>query len=326
MYTATNGEPATLWLKTEPIHDKASLRAFQDNFIQFQGGIQIEPLDGVPLAITGSLTSFGATMINFGQTTPTRCIHPSAPHMDDTVMLWGWEQGQMSLQASGRKLHMGAGEAMFTQAGQPETVTAHTEAQMASVSLSRAALAAMRIDVDATLLHPTQGNAAANMLIAYAKLLREHSAVCTPELRRAAALHLHDLAALAAGAVGEVAHEATGRGARAARLLAAKRQIAQTFTNAALSAADVAKRLGITPRYLHMLLEGEGTTFSTLVLGHRLALAEQLLCDPRLITRTISAIAFEVGFGDLSHFNRCFRRHFGMTPSEARERANRDLQ
>ena len=34
--------------------------------------------------------------------------------------------------------------------------------------------------------------------------------------------------------------------------------------------------------------------------------------------RTISAIAFATGFRDLSHFNRTFRQHFGMTPSDTR--------
>ena len=33
---------------------------------------------------------------------------------------------------------------------------------------------------------------------------------------------------------------------------------------------------------------------------------------------TISAIAFEAGFGDLSHFNRSFRRRYGASPSEVR--------
>jgi AraC-like DNA-binding protein len=34
----------------------------------------------------------------------------------------------------------------------------------------------------------------------------------------------------------------------------------------------------------------------------------------------------EVGFGDLSYFNRSFRRRFGMTPSDARQHARRDTQ
>jgi AraC-like DNA-binding protein len=34
----------------------------------------------------------------------------------------------------------------------------------------------------------------------------------------------------------------------------------------------------------------------------------------------ISDIAFDCGFNDLSYFNRCFRRRFGLTPSAARGR------
>jgi AraC-like DNA-binding protein len=34
---------------------------------------------------------------------------------------------------------------------------------------------------------------------------------------------------------------------------------------------------------------------------------------------TISAIAFQSGFGDLPRFNRGFRRQFGMTPSDFRQ-------
>jgi AraC-like DNA-binding protein len=37
----------------------------------------------------------------------------------------------------------------------------------------------------------------------------------------------------------------------------------------------------------------------------------------------ISEIAFDVGFADLSHFNRAFRRRYGMTPSEVRITAAR---
>jgi AraC-like DNA-binding protein len=34
----------------------------------------------------------------------------------------------------------------------------------------------------------------------------------------------------------------------------------------------------------------------------------------------ISDIAFDCGFNDLSYFNRCVRRRFGLTPSAARGR------
>jgi len=46
-----------------------------------------------------------------------------------------------------------------------------------------------------------------------------------------------------------------------------------------------------------------------------------MLSDPRFSDRTIGSVAFDVGFGDLSYFNRTFRRHYGATPGEIRQSA-----
>jgi len=40
-----------------------------------------------------------------------------------------------------------------------------------------------------------------------------------------------------------------------------------------------------------------------------------MLSEPQFSERPVSAIAYDVGFGDLSYFNRCFRRAYGVTPS-----------
>lgn len=66
------------------------------------------------------------------------------------------------------------------------------------------------------------------------------------------------------------------------------------------------------------MFAAEGTSFSEYLLVERLAQAHRLLGDRRFANRTISGIAFELGFGDLSYFNRTFRRHYGMTPSDVR--------
>ena len=66
------------------------------------------------------------------------------------------------------------------------------------------------------------------------------------------------------------------------------------------------------------------TTFSEFVRGRRLARAHRMLTDPRCADRSISTIAFEVGFGDLSYFNHAFRRLYGATPSDVRAGASRD--
>ena len=92
-------------------------------------------------------------------------------------------------------------------------------------------------------------------------------ALATPEFRRTAVNHLHDLVALALGA----AHDGTGllggRGAPAARLRMAKTYIIENSNRRDLSVGGVAAHLGLTARNLQRLFEGEGTN----VLGVLLA-------------------------------------------------------
>jgi AraC-like DNA-binding protein len=75
----------------------------------------------------------------------------------------------------------------------------------------------------------------------------------------------------------------------------------------------------VTPRYIHKLFENEGLTFSSFVLGQRLARAHRILSDKRFVDRNISSVAFDVGFGDLSYFNRTFRRRYAATPSDIKQ-------
>src|SRR3546814_3690801 len=73
-----------------------------------------------------------------------------------------------------------------------------------------------------------------------------------------------------------------------------------------------------SPRYVRRLFQDEGSSFSDHVLGERLDRAHRLLLHPGQASRTIAAVAYACGFGDLSYFNRTFRRRFGMTPSDLR--------
>jgi AraC-like DNA-binding protein len=53
----------------------------------------------------------------------------------------------------------------------------------------------------------------------------------------------------------------------------------------------------------------------------RLVGAYRMLRDDQFRHLTIAAIAYRAGFGDLSHFNRNFKRRFGTTPTELRHGA-----
>ena len=83
---------------------------------------------------------------------------------------------------------------------------------------------------------------------------------------------------------------------------------------------------GITSRYVSMLFESDATTFSEFVLAQRLHRAHHMLTDQRWSDRTVSSVAFDAGFGDLSYFNRAFRRRYGATPSDIRRKARGERQ
>jgi len=139
------------------------------------------------------------------------------------------------------------------------------------------------------------------------------------QLTDAVVAHLTELIELSLLTPGAGSLPTRDRGVRAARLTAIKADIGRHLTDGSLSVAALAARHRITPRYLHKLFEDDDMTCSQYVLDQRLALAYRRLRDPRQAGRTVSSIAHDAGFGDLSYFNRTFRRRYGVTPSGARE-------
>jgi len=159
---------------------------------------------------------------------------------------------------------------------------------------------------------------ASRMLRLYLGILRDQAALATAELRHLATRHVRELLAVAFDTARGTADIATDRSVAAARRRAIKADISDKLENGALSIADVSARHGVTPRYVQMLFEDEGITFTQFVLTQRLERAYRMLTDPGLAARSITSVAFDAGFGDLSYFNRTFRRRFGDTPSGVR--------
>src|SRR6202011_3445903 len=164
---------------------------------------------------------------------------------------------------------------------------------------------------------------ALNLLVTYASAIAEALPLATPELQRLAVSHMHDLIAATIRATRDGRAIAEGRGIAAARLQAIMADITSNLGDGDLGVAEIARRHRVTPRYIHKLFESEGLTFSAFVLGQRLSRAHRILSDPRFADRNISSVAFDVGFGDLSYFNRAFRRRYAATPTDIRQSSMR---
>jgi AraC-like DNA-binding protein len=161
------------------------------------------------------------------------------------------------------------------------------------------------------------------MLRRYVDGLLDSFGLERPETLNLAVAHVHEIVSYILGAARDGAAAEKARGPAAARLRAIKADIAENICSRELTIVSVAERHQVTPRYVRKLLEGEGVTFSEFVLAQRLARARRMLADPRHDAETISAIAFACGFGDLSYFNRVFRRQYTATPTAIREAARR---
>jgi AraC-like DNA-binding protein len=192
------------------------------------------------------------------------------------------------------------------------------------IRLPRAALLPLLRHADDAVLRPiVRGTGALSLLKSYVDAVFDDPLFAVPEMRRLIATQFCDLIAVTIGATRDAAAAAEGRGLRAARLSAIKSDIEAHLADCDLSPAEVARRLKISDSYIRKLFAGEDTSFSVYVLTRRLLRARRMLADPRWAERSIVSIAVDCGFGDLSYFNRSFKRLHGMTPSELR--APRDI-
>jgi AraC-like DNA-binding protein len=288
----------------------------------------LEPLPDYPLHVDVTKRTLPGLAVVSGTFSGLRhAIRPSwAAANGEEDLLFGvnvW--GCSTAHQRDRDLTLRDGDAFIaTRDASGFTVTRPTPARFVAGRLPREAVAVLvgRIDDTPLRLVPPHTEAL-KLLVTYARAIADALPLATAELQRLAVTHMHDLIAATIGATRDGRAIAEGRGIAAARLRAIMTDISANLGDGDLTVAEVARRHGVTPRYIHRLFENEGLTFSSFLLGQRLSRAHRMLSDPRLSDRNISSVAFDVGFGDLSYFNRAFRRCYAATPTEIRHSAMR---
>jgi AraC-like DNA-binding protein len=227
----------------------------------------------------------------------------------------------------GREVTVGAGDAVAIDpdAGAFSVLRA-APARMIGLRVPRRSVPAGAAGFGPTPLRLVPARTAAlQLLTCYLRGALSSPVLSSTPLADAVVSHTTELIALSLDPACAATPPADVRSVRAARLAAIKADIEQRLSDGSLTVAALAARHGISGRYLHKLFEDEEMTYSQFVLDRRLTLAYRRLRHPRFVTRTISSIASDTGFGDLSYFNRTFRRRYGITPSEAR-RGNTGLR
>ena len=119
---------------------------------------------------------------------------------------------------------------------------------------------------------------------------------------------------------GDARRDRARRGPWPARRQAIKRYVADNLGERGLTVGAVATRHSVTPRYVQRLFESEAPRFRN-TCSMSAWLVHRMLSHPHYARWTVSAIALEAGFGDVSYFNRGFRQHYGVRPSDVRAAA-----
>jgi AraC-like DNA-binding protein len=228
-----------------------------------------------------------------------------------------WRASQL-----GRNAELSAGDGVLMSNGDVGSITLPSDCRYATFSIPASALKPLVPDIGAWFAHRVPGaSPEMRMLSRYLQLGRDEQILATPELRSAFADHVVDLLALALGATRDAAELATTRGLRAARLHAMKEEVRRNLKSPDLSVHAIAARHNVTVRYVQKLFEESGSTFTRFVAEQRLMAAYKALTECARSNVSISTIAYDCGFTDLSNFNSAFRRRFGCTPTDVRSAA-----
>jgi AraC-like DNA-binding protein len=309
-----NGMAGDLAFTTRGLDVRARTRAMRT--LVDQGLLPVEPLAGATPGVDLVKWHLVGASVLRGRFVGVR--QHGAPGTDELFVGINTAGTSHARQGS-RWAEFGPGDALVVDVrGGTFSVDRSAACRMIGVRLDRRTLPSGAADSDQPTLRVIGPEDAAVRLLTGYLQGTAGTTMPTNDVAGAFVRHLAELIALAlrSGHAGPPPTQLPG--IRAARLAAIKADISRHLTDEALSPAAVAARHGITLRYLHKLFEDDGRTYSRFVLDGRLDLAHRRLREPRAIARTVSAIAHDAGFGDLSYFNRTFRTRYGRTPSEVR--------
>lgn len=104
---------------------------------------------------------------------------------------------------------------------------------------------------------------------------------------------------------------------QAAIVFMVKEIIHRRMTELDLTLQDIAAEAGYSLGYLHQLFANEGITLAAYLKAERLRAARSMLQGGLAKGMTITEVSLSCGFHDSSHFSRCFKEAFSMTPREA---------
>jgi AraC family transcriptional regulator, positive regulator of tynA and feaB len=304
---------------TADVQPRDALSYWCDSIGQVMLELDIEATAGNDFRAQLDQYSLGPTTANFLSATPQsvarsrRCLSRSS---QEAFLLVHLREGEFEFERHGQSVQVQPGDCVLMDSRDRYAVSCpnptrclilHLPPQWLRGFIPKPEIIAGRV------LHPGQGWSAALTAALAALQPNEMNQFALPQ--GVVAEQVAALLALAAGpGVGAA-------GSRPDQLSVRLRQaLRDRYHEIGLTPALIAVDLGISSRYLHHLFAKQLTTFGRELVRVRLEKARDLLDDPRSADAPIGDIAARCGFAEASHFARCFRGSFGVSPSDYRRR------
>jgi AraC-like DNA-binding protein len=144
-------------------------------------------------------------------------------------------------------------------------------------------------------------------------LQRDADAMTEDEFCRAARV-VGDLVLMVVGGQGDLMSNV--RSVRTSNLARIKRVIRERLSDPDLRLADIAHACGISLSYMHNLFRDDGRTAWEYLKMERLQLARHMLQTTGRQARTVTDVALDCGFSNMSQFSTAFRAAFGVPPRD----------
>jgi AraC-like DNA-binding protein len=312
-----------LRISTEMLPERDRFAAFREEFARRVLMMDVIDHSGGRPRIDVTFMPLGAVAVGTLAATPAEFIRHKHHLKDrsDGFILQIVEAGPIRFTHVNEESTYDAGCALFVDQERPLKAFGPQRGSIRNIAVRAAALKTLVHHPEDLAGHPLSRGPALRLLDGYLRSLTSLAEPPPPDLAPIVGVHLLDLVAAALGPTAEATEIVAKRGVKAARLRAILAKIARRFSDPNCDLDSIARDLGLSRRYVQQLVEETGKSFTEHLVDRRLERAFAMLRDRRYQHLAIIDVALAAGFGDVSHFNRMFRRRFGETPSGVRATA-----
>ncbi len=226
------------------------------------------------------------------------------------------QTGSVNVLQSGDSFHTSAGVAALFCASEPYDLQCMGKVRSYYLEIPRQAFGS-RFPNDQAPLAATMstGRGLGRIAVEFCSTLASQGVALDTGTRARLGEELMDVLALAFDSA-DRDEPMTERVVQKARLRSVKAWIEDHLCDQTLSPEMIAKSNGISLRYLHALFRLDGQSVSNWVWNRRIELGHDMLLRSDHNARSLTEVAYRVGFSSSSHFSTMFRRRFGIRPSD----------